>query len=656
MWSGRHYLTLAIYIASRYIYRLTRSTPIVATRKMNSPHHVPPKALNEGHGLGPLPLSAALDLTMQAARLPRAYPTLDRRVLWISLLAAALGLAAAGVARLLTALIGLLTNLAFYGRLSTDFVSPAGNHLGPWVILVPIVGGVVVGLMARYGSKAIRGHGIPEAMEQILTNDSRIPPRMVYLKPLSAAIAIGTGGPFGAEGPIIATGGALGSLLGQLLHITSTERKVLLGAAAAAGMAAIFDSPIAAVLLAVELLLFEFKARSLIPVCFAVAVATIVREITVGSLPVFAMPLVLPQTGPALLTYVLIGLITGIASVGVTRAVYAVEDAFEHLPMHWMWWPALGGIAVGLIGWWQPLTLGVGYTNIEATIGGQMAVSALLVLCIAKFASWVIALGSGTSGGTLAPLFTIGGALGGVLAHAINIMAPAAHVNVGVAALVGMAAMFAGASRALLASVIFAFETTHQIAALLPLLAGCASAYLVSSLIMRNTIMTEKIARRGVRVPSEYHADFLDGVRVASACTNDVVCLRHNDLVSDTRQWLQLHVPAAAHQGYPLLDAHGRLCGFIGRRDILDPAISGAATLVSLIRRAPAVITGAHTLSEAADHMVTEKVGRLIVVDVADEQNVIGILARRDLLAAHGERLRQMRAPTRHLSPLRSRI
>ncbi len=601
--------------------------------------------------LPPLPLSAALDLTMQAARLPREHAPLDRRVLWISLLTAVLGIVAAGVARLLTALIGLLTNLAFYGRIAVDFVSPAGNHLGAWVVLVPILGGVVVGLMARYGSKAIRGHGIPEAMEQILTNDSRIPPRMVYLKPLSAAIAIGTGGPFGAEGPIIATGGALGSLLGQLLHITPAERKTLLAATAAAGMAAIFDSPVAAVVLAVELLLFEFKARSLIPVCFAVLVATTLREITLGSAPVFFMPLVLPQTGMALVLYALIGLITGVASIGVTRAVYAVEDAFDHLPIHWMWWPALGGVAVGLIGWWQPLTLGVGYTNIDAAIGGQMAVSALLVLCIAKFASWVIALGSGTSGGTLAPLFTIGGALGGLLAHGINAIVPAAHVSIGVAALVGMAAMFAGASRALLASVIFAFETTHQVAALLPLLGGCVAAYLVSSLGMRTTIMTEKIARRGVRVPSEYHADFLDGVRVADACTHNVICMRGADIVADVRRWLQSDTPAAAHGAIRYSMSTASCAAFsAGATCSIQPSPATPRSAASYAAHPPSLPVRTHS-AKRSDHMVMESVGRLIVVDVANESNVLGILTRRDLLAAHGERLRQLRAPTRHLSP-----
>lgn len=599
----------------------------------------------------PLPLSAALDLTMQAARLPVDYPTLSRRILWISLLAVVLGLAAALVARFLTALIGLLTNLAFYGRVSLDFVSPADHHLGAWVILVPVAGGVMVGLMARFGSRAIRGHGIPEAMEQILTNDSRIPPRMVFLKPLSAAISIGTGGPFGAEGPIIATGGALGSLLGQLLHITPDERKALLAAAAAAGMAAIFDSPVAAVVLAVELLLFEFKARSLIPVCVAVGVATAIREMALGSTAVFAMPAVLPQTGMALAIYVLIGLLAGVASVGVTRIVYAIEDAFEALPVHWMWWPALGGIAVGLIGWWQPLTLGVGYTNIQAVLSGDLAISVLLVLCFAKFVSWAIALGSGTSGGTLAPLFTIGGALGALLGHAVNIALPAAQVNIGVAALVGMAAIFAGASRALLASVIFAFETTHQVAALLPLLGGCVAAYLVSGLSMRTTIMTEKIARRGIRVPSDYHADFLDGIRVANACTREVVCLHAADIVADTRRWLLTHTLAAAHQGYPLLDKAGRLCGFLSRRDISDPVVADDATLGSLVRRPPVVITGTHTLSEAVDHMVTEQVGRLVVVDPADEYRINGILTRRDLLSAHAERLRQRHSPMRHLNP-----
>jgi len=286
-------------------------------------------------------------------------------------LAVLIALAAGVVARVLTRLIWLVTNLAFYGRFSTAYATPAGNHLGGWVVVVPVLGGIVVGLMARYGSAAIRGHGIPEAMEQVLLNRSRIPARITLLKPLSAAVAIGTGGPFGAEGPIIATGGALGSLLGQVLRTTAAERKTLLAAGAAAGMAATFGSPVAAVLLAVELLLFELRPRSVIPVAFASATATGVRIAFAGASPAFSMPNLLQPHGAALATYVVLGALIGVFSVLVTRAVYAVEDAFEHLPVHWMWWPAIGSIAVGVVGYFAPRTLGVGYDNIDHILSGD---------------------------------------------------------------------------------------------------------------------------------------------------------------------------------------------------------------------------------------------------------------------------------------------
>lgn len=431
---------------------------------------------------------------------------MNRRVVYISGIAMLIGLAASLIAQALTHLIGLITNLSFYGRVSAEFSSPADNHLGWWVILVPVIGGLIVGVMARYGHKAIRGHGIPEAMEQILTNESRIPARITLLKPISAAIAIGTGGPFGAEGPIIATGGALGSVIGQILHTSSAERKTLLAAGAAAGMCATFGSPVSAVLLAIELLLFEFRPRSVVPVALASTVAAGMRFCWVGSEPVFAMPALLPPTGPALFFYLVEGCLFGLIAVVVTKAVYWVEDLFEKLPIHWMWWPAIGAITVGLVGVFFPHTLGVGYDNIAHILQGQFVGTAVLVFCLMKFISWSIALGSGTSGGTLAPLFTIGGGLGAALGGGMIMLYPGAGVDVRAAALVGMASIFAGASRALLASVVFAFETTHQQYGVLPLLGGCTAAYLISHLAMKETIMTEKLARRGVKVPFEYMA------------------------------------------------------------------------------------------------------------------------------------------------------
>ncbi|HTL97019.1 MAG TPA: chloride channel protein, partial [Gemmatimonadaceae bacterium] len=344
---------------------------------------------------GGLPIAPSLGPALDAAHVTHERAENHRRIVFISGLAILVAFGAGFVAVILMRLIGLITNVSFYGRFSTAFSSPADNHLGLWVVLVPVVGGVIVGIMARYGSAAIRGHGIPEAMEQVLYNESRVPPRVTILKPVSAAFAIGTGGPFGAEGPIIATGGALGSLVGQLLRTTADERKVLLAAGAAAGMAATFGSPVSAVLLAIELLLFEYRARSLVPVALAASTATAVRIAFMGSGPIFPMPNIAQPGGAALATYIVLGAIVGVASVYVTRAVYAIEDGFDKLPIHWMWWPALGGVAVGVIGYFFPHTMGVGYDNIESIVAGNFVGVALLGLVIAKFVSWAIALGSG---------------------------------------------------------------------------------------------------------------------------------------------------------------------------------------------------------------------------------------------------------------------
>lgn len=596
-----------------------------------------------------LPLAPSLGAALGAAQMPRRTTLVGRRVVFISGVAVVLAAVCALIARVLTALIGLVTNLAFYGQWSTAFSSPAGNHLGAWVIAVPAIGGFIVGCMARWGSRDIRGHGIPEAMEQVLVNESRIAPRITFLKPASAAMAIGTGGPFGAEGPIIATGGALGSLVGQVLHVTAVERKTLLAAGAAAGMAATFGSPLSAVILAMELLLFELRPRSLIPVALAAATAAAVRSTLVGSAPVFAMKAIEAANGLALIGYIAIGTLVGGLSIGVTHSVYAIEDLFEKLPLHWMWWPAIGGLAVGAIGYFQPLTLGVGYTNIEGIVAGQFTLTTLATLCVMKFLSWSIALGSGTSGGTLAPLFTIGGAVGGVAGAIMAARLPQLGLDPRVAGLVGMAAMFAGASRAFLATIVFALETTQQPATLLPLLGGCAAAYLLSSLKMRHTIMTEKIARRGIRVPGEYEADHLDLLWVGESCSRQVISLASGEIIADVRAWLNSGSADAHHQGFPVIDPDGQVLGVLTRRDLLAGQADGSGSVGSLIRRPPIVVHPDHSLREAADHMVTADVGRLVVVESQPPHRMVGIITRGDLLGAHLRRLRATHQKSRAL-------
>jgi H+/Cl- antiporter ClcA len=626
----------------------------------------PPAADNSEHSsirvegsTDALPVAPALGLSLDAARMPRRSTLVTHRILLISALSIVLGAVAAWVAQLLMLLINLITDLTFYGDVSTvlstaafrgaKVLAPTDQYLGPWIILMPVIGGLLAGIMARWGSRAIQGHGIPEAMEQILTNESNIPPRVTWLKPVSSAFAIGTGGPFGAEGPIISTGGALGSLIGQLMRMTAHERKVLLAAGAAAGMAAVFGAPVASLVMAVELLLFELRPRSLIPVALATVTAVGVRYATFGAAPVFQMPDVLEPGGWALASYIVIGALVGIASVWITKAVYLVEDLFTKIPVHWMWWPAIGALFAGVIGWIAPRTLGVGYDNIDALVQGRFGITMLLSFGILKFLAWVIALGSGTSGGTLAPLFMIGGSIAAAVGYGAAAALPAIGIDPRIAALVGMGAIFAGSSRALLTSVVFCFETTRQPATFLPLLGGCTAAYLISALIMRNTIMTEKIVRRGVRVPGEYTADYLTQVMVGKACTHDVITLKTSDELGDVRAWLISGRSEAQHQGYPVVDDNGNVRGVITRRDLFDPSIPQIRHIGDMLKREPITVYENHSLREAADHMVRNDVGRLIVIDHTNPQSVVGILTRGDLLRGERQRLKETYESNRHL-------
>jgi H+/Cl- antiporter ClcA/CBS domain-containing protein len=570
---------------------------------------------------------------------PPDVKPMDGRTAFIAGLAILVAVGAGLVAQLLTALIALITNLAFYHTVSVAPRSPGAAHVGAWVLVIPVLGALIIGVMARYGSAAIRGHGIPEVMERVLYGESRIPARVMVLKPLSAAVAIGTGGPFGAEGPIIATGGAIGSLVGQLVHVSADERKTLLAAGAAAGMAATFGSPISAVLLAVELLLFEYRARSLIPVALASVAAMAVRVAFRGTGTDFAIGSIAQAHGEALAFYTLIGALVGVAAAFITRATYWVEDQFERLPIHWAWWPAIGALFLGAIAYFEPRVLGIGYENITAIINRDMVGTTLAVFILAKFLAWVIYLGSGTSGGTLAPLFTVGGGLGSLLGAATAAVIPSANVSPQVAALVGMTAMFAGASHALLAAIVFTFEITRQPFGLLPLLAGGTAAYFVALLVNRNSIMTEKLARRGVAVRVEYTADYLSQRLVRETALRDVVSLRAWDSLRTVREWLSSHATGSSHQGYPVVDEAGLLVGVLTRRDLIGSTEDDSIPLLALMRRAPVVVFSDNTLRDAADQMVRTGVGRLPVVDRTEPRRVIGIISRSDLLGAHAGRL-----------------
>ena len=594
-----------------------------------------------------IPISISLQPTIEEEHISGRPPHSKRRVITISALSVGIAVCISFIARFLIYLINLVTNISFHHSLSFAEASPANNTIGLWVVFVPAIGGIIIGLMAFYGSKAIRGHGIPEAMEQILTNQSKIKPAITYLKPLSSAIAIGTGGPFGAEGPIIATGGALGSTIGQLMKITHHERKVLLAAGATAGMAAIFGSPIAAMFLAIELLLFEFSPRSIIPVALACITGAAGHHFLFKAGPVFPVQqLITIPSNTALLSYSFLGIIVGLLAVGVTKIVYFIEDAFEHLPIHWMWWPAIGGLFVGAIGYFAPRTLGVGYNNITDVLSATLPLKIIFSLCLLKFLSWAIALASGTSGGTLAPLLTIGGAAGALLGGAIAYFFPSAGIDPSLAALVGMSAMFAGASRALLTSIIFALETTGQSNALLALLAGCVCSYIVSFFLMKNTIMTEKIARRGVSTPDSYGPDILEATKAGQVMDNNTLVLHEQNTIGSARQWLAKENDNCNY--FIIANNDNAFSGIISSADLKAARGDLGNTIGSLPVKTAASISIDSSLRQAVAVMMREQAEVLAVV--SEDQSIAGVLSYGNILSAYKADADQDSNANTHLS------
>lgn len=586
-----------------------------------------------------IPISVSLSIDQEEEGAQKIMTQHKSRIFFISVYAFLVAVAISFISRLLVLLINLTTQLFFYGKFSTIAALPGDNSLGLFVIGIPVIGGVIVGMMALYGSKAIRGHGIPEAMEQILTNHSKIKPAVTYLKPISAAIAIGAGGPFGAEGPIIATGGALGSTFGQLLKITANERKILLSAGATAGMSAIFGSPIAAIFLAIELLLFEFSPRAIIPVALACITGAAGHHFLFTAGPVFPIKnLIVIPSNTALFFYSIMGLLMGVLSVGVTKIVYIIEDLFEKIPVHWMWWPAIGGLFVGIIGYFSPRTLGVGYENITAILNEDLPVRIIVSLCLLKFMSWSIALGSGTSGGTLAPLLTIGGAAGALFGIVTNNLFPYAGVSVSLSALVGMAAMFTGASRAFLTSIIFAMETTGQFNALLALLASCTGSYFVSFFLMENTIMTEKISRRGIKTPFSYEPDILQFITVKQVMDEEGLVIKSENKIKEVRQLLERE---KKHLDNHLIvaDCENQFSGIVRSAALFDAQLDISQPVSILVSSNTVTIKINDMLKTAVEKMVNENTDVLPVV--SDDQLIVGILSYRNIFSAYKIQIRK---------------
>jgi H+/Cl- antiporter ClcA/CBS domain-containing protein len=562
-------------------------------------------------------------------------------------LALVVGAVAAAVALGLLDLIGLVTHLAYFGKVGTGLVQPSLHRFGAWTVLIPVAGGGAVGLMARYGSERIRGHGIPEAMETILIGGSKVEPRLTVLKPISSALSIGSCGPFGAEGPIFLTGGALGSVFAQFLHLTAIERRTLLVAGACGGMAAVFGTPLAAVLFGIELLVFEWKPRSMAPIAAAVVVASAIRDVfahhgLIRAAPLFPVPGSVHLSSLGVLEAAALGLVTGALALALTTAVYGAEDAFKRLPIHWAWWPAIGGLVVGLGGLVDSRALGVGYGTIGDELAGRLALGALILLLVVKLVIWATALGSGTSGGILAPLLMMGAAAGGVLGHGFAGGTPATW------AVLGMAGTLAGVTRSPFTSIVFAVELTHEQSLLLPLLATCTIAHLFSAATLKRSILTEKVARRGFHVMREYAVDPLEALYVREAMAQDIRVVPPSTPAAELRS-IFAHDPMARRQRlYPIVDGAAGLVGVVGWSHLVG--VEEGVPVEEVMERRVVVAYADEVLRTVASRMAELQLGAMPVVDRDDPRAVIGVVTEFELLAG---RRRQLEEERRRERPLR---
>lgn len=572
-------------------------------------------------------------------------------ILKVSLLASCIGILAGIAAEALHRLIGLVTNVAFYQHFSTHIVSPLDSPLGVFMIFVPAIGGLIVGIMAKYGTSLVRGHGIPEAMEAILLKRSRIHPKVALLKPLSAGISLGSGQPFGAEGPIIQTGAAIGSLLGQLFRTTSTERKVLLACGAAAGLAATFGTPVAAIIFALELLLFEFRTRSFIPLVIASTVAAEMHIVILGPEPVFSIGAISFGSPRFLFLFLILGIISGGVAIGLTKALYWLEDMYHRIPISHYLYPAIGGLFVGIVGYVVPHTtysqidvFGPGYYVIENILSNQYAAGFLLILLLSKASVWLVALGSGTSGGTLAPIFMVGAAAGGIFGLFIQRFFPQVEVTPAAFALAGMAAVFGSSTRATFASIVFAFEMTRSYEALLPVMFTCVIADLIAAHFTNTSILTEQLRRSGVLVHHEYEAERLGMIRVEEVMGREPILIARAMTVNALADRLSQHDPdLTRHHGFIIVDDDQHMVSIMTYGDIQKALREnkGNQPVSEVGTCNPITAVPRDTVYDAMLKMWKNDIGRLPIVDSNDKTLVIGYLSRTQILKAYFGRLHE---------------
>lgn len=557
--------------------------------------------------------------------------TPPKRTLFLTGLAALLGVAGGAAAWLLLRLIDLITNFAVFGELDTLPRSFATFEPGPRLFVAAITGALIVSLLAKW-APTIRGHGIPEAMDAVMTKQSRIQPRTALAKPLASAVAIGTAAPFGAEGPIIVTGGSLGSLLGQIIKVSPSERKILLACGAAAGMSATFGAPLAAVVLAIELLLFEFSARALVPLIVAASVAGGMHDALLGPGPLFTVSDHEFASLEVLPAFALLGIACGLFAVLLTKGLFVVEDAYRRLPVGQFWHPAIGALGFATVGFVVPEALGVGYETIDFVLAGEAAAATAATLLVAKLIAWWLALGSGTSGGTLAPILLMGASFGTLVGSGLNAALPGPAIGIGLFAAVAMGATFGAASRASFASIVFVFELTRDYDIVVPLMLATILADLVFNSLSEHSIMTEKLSRRGLRIGRHFGLDPFTTTQIRQIMTSQVETLPVEATAGVARQ----RFLDVSHGALPLVDSEDRVVGIVARGDLLRSDAADDALVRDLSSRDVVSVGPGDSALRALHLMIDEGVEHLPVID---EGRLVGICTRSDLMRIRRDQL-----------------
>lgn len=506
-----------------------------------------------------------------------------------------------------------------------------------YVIIIPAIGGIVVGLLVYFFAKETKGHGVPEVMLAVATGGSKIRPRVAAIKALVSSICIGSGGSVGREGPIVQISSALGSSLGQLFRLSEDKKRILIACGAAGGIAATFNAPLAGIFFALEVILREYGTRYFSSVVLSAVSATVISRTFLGSSPAFVTPPYQLLSSWHILFYFVLGFLAAITGWVFIKLLYKCEDIFDAIKMPSFIKPALGGLILGVIGLHFPQIFGVGYPSIEQTLNGQMTPILILELVGLKILATSLTLGSGGSGGVFAPSLFIGAMLGSSFGSLLHLIFPEIPVSIGAYALVGMAAVFAGAAQAPISAILILFEMTGDYKIMLPLMIACVISTLVLKGISRESIYTLKLIRRGIDILKLKRNDLMEKIRVSEAMFRNLITISESTSVRDAALMLK----SSSHRGFPVLDSNGRLKGIVTHQDINNALNSGkdkmevaAIMTVNLIVSYPE-----ETLKDALEKLGEKDIGRIPVVDHDDPEHMIGLITRKGIITAYNKEL-----------------